>query len=235
MIILRSLIFQAGMWLFTIPFTIICLFLFPFKPITRYKIISLWAKTMLWWVKITCNLSFTVSGIEYIPDKPFMILSKHQSAWETLAFQKIFPPQVWVLKRELLWIPFFGWGLAMTSPIAINRSAGRKALEQMKIQGIDRVKKGFNIVIFPEGTRMKPGETGKYHIGGAWLAHQLKLDIIPVAHNAGNYWKKNSFLREAGVIKVVIGKPINSTTEDPGSLNQKVKEWIETTMTDINV
>lgn len=110
-----------------------------------------------------------------------------------ISFSKNFSSSGLGIEKRVVVDPFFGWGLAMTSPIAINRSAGRKALEQMKIQGIDRVKKGFNIVIFPEGTRMKPGETGKYHIGGAWLAHQLKLDIIPVAHNAGNYWKKIPF------------------------------------------
>jgi len=195
--VFRSILFLVGIWIFTIPFTLLSLLTFPAPPIYRYKFISLWAKSMLIWLKYSCNISFKVKGVENIPKSPFIILSKHQSAWETLAFQKIFPPQVWVLKRELLWIPFFGWGLAMTSPIAINRSAGRKALEQMKIQGIDRVKKGFNIVIFPEGTRMKPGETGKYHIGGAWLAHQLKLDIIPVAHNAGNYWKKKFLFKKS--------------------------------------
>ena len=235
MLYLRSFFFQLGMWLFTIPFTLLCLFLFPFSPITRYKVISLWAKSMLHWLKITCNLSYEAIGLENIPNKPFMILSKHQSAWETLVFQKIFPPQVWVLKKELLWIPFFGWGLAMTSPIAINRAAGRKALDQMKTQGLDRINKRFNIVIFPEGTRVKPGEVGKYHIGGAWLAHELKLDIIPVAHNAGFFWQKNSFLRKPGVIKVVIGQPISSGQNTPEKLNQISKEWIENKMTELNV
>lgn len=190
---------------------------------------------MLYWLKIACNLTYRVQGLSNIPKKPFMILSKHQSAWETLAFQNIFPPQVWVLKRELLWIPFFGWGLAMTSPIAIDRASGKKALSQMKIQGNDRIKKGFNIVVFPEGTRIKPGATGKYHIGGAWLAHQLKLDVIPVAHNAGFYWQKNSFLRKPGVIDVIIGKSINSKNIDINTLNQKTKNWIEKEMLKINV
>ena len=234
MIILRSLIFQVGMWLFTIPFTIICLFLFPFSAHTRYKFISLWAKTILAWLKLSCNLSFEVKGQENIPNKPFMILSKHQSAWETLAFQKIFPPQVWVLKKELLWVPFFGWGLAMTSPIAIDRKAGRQALEQMRDQGSDRVNKGFCIVIFPEGTRIEPYEVGKYHIGGAWLAHHLNLDVIPVAHNAGFYWPKNSLIRRPGVIRTVIGEPIKSANK-PEEINQKVKDWIEDQMLDINV
>lgn len=235
MLYLRSFIFQLGMWLFTIPFTLLCLFLFPFSPITRYKVISLWAKSMLHWLKITCNLSYEAIGLENIPNKPFMILSKHQSAWETLVFQKIFPPQVWVLKRELLWIPFFGWGLAMTSPIAINRKAGKKSLEQMLKQGLDRIKKGFCIVVFPEGTRIKPKQIGKYHIGGAWLANKSKLDIIPVAHNAGFFWPKNSFIKKPGEISVSIGPVINTANISPEEANTLAKNWIESEMLNINV
>jgi 1-acyl-sn-glycerol-3-phosphate acyltransferase len=235
MILLRSLVFQIGMWAFTIPFTIISILTFPLSAITRYKFISLWAKTILFWLKISCNITFKVNGLENIPKKPFMILSKHQSAWETLAFQKIFPPQVWVLKRELLWIPFFGWGLAMTSPIAINRKAGKKALEQMLWQGIDRIKKGFCIVIFPEGTRIKPKEIGKYHIGGAWLANKAKINIIPVAHNAGYFWPKNSFLKKPGEITVSIGLSINTSSITPEEANKIAKDWIELEMLKINV
>ena len=235
MILLRSLVFQIGMWAFTIPFTIISILTFPLSALTRYKIISLWAKTILFWLKISCNIRFKVNGLENIPKKPFMILSKHQSAWETLAFQKIFPPQVWVLKRELLWIPFFGWGLSMTSPIAINRKAGKRALEQMLSQGIDRINKGFCIVIFPEGTRIKPKEIGKYHIGGAWLAKKTKINIIPVAHNAGYFWPKNSFLKKPGEITVSIGSSINTSTNTPEEANKIAKDWIELEMLKINV
>ena len=223
------------MWAFTIPFTIISILTFPLSALTRYRIISLWAKTILFWLKISCNIRFKVNGLENIPKKPFMILSKHQSAWETLAFQKIFPPQVWVLKRELLWIPFFGWGLSMTSPIAINRKAGKRALEQMLRQGIDRINKGFCIVIFPEGTRIKPNEIGKYHIGGAWLAKKTKINIIPVAHNAGYFWPKNSFLKKPGEITVSIGSSINTSTNTPEEANKIAKDWIELEMLKINV
>lgn len=234
-IILKSLIFHFGMWLFTIPFTISILFCIPFSPQTRYQYISLWAKSILQWLKFTCGTIYEVIGMENIPKQPVIILSKHQSAWETIAFQKIFPPQVWVLKRELLWVPFFGWGLAMTSPIAIDRSAGKKSLEQMLTQGIDRLKKGFFIVIFPEGTRMKPGEIGKYHIGGAWLASKSAVSIIPVAHNAGKFWPKNSFIKNPGVIKVSIGKLISSENKTVDELNLQVKNWIENEMKAINV
>ena len=235
MILLKSFIFQIGMWAFTIPFTILAILTFPLSAIARYKFISLWAKAILFWLKISCNINFKVNGLENIPNKPFMILSKHQSAWETLAFQKIFPPQVWVLKRELLWIPFFGWGLAMTSPIAINRKSGKKALEQMLRQGIDRIKKGFCIVIFPEGTRIKPKEIGKYHIGGAWLAKKAKINIIPVAHNAGNFWPKNSFIKTPGEITVSIGSLIETSDTTAEEANKIAKDWIELEMLKINV
>ena len=233
--ITRSIIFQVGLMVFTIPFTIFAIMTFPFTAILRYKIITLWAKSILFWLKFTCNLSFEVKGTSNIPKNSFMILSKHQSAWETLAFQEIFPPQVWVLKRELLWIPFFGWGLAMTSPIAINRSDGRKSLEHMLKQGLDRVKKGFCITIFPEGTRIKPKKIGRYHIGGAWLATQANLNIIPVAHNAGFYWPKNSFIKKPGVIKVSIGPEIITKNLSAATVNRKTKEWIENEMLKLNV
>ena len=235
MIIIRSLFFQIGMWIFTIPFTLLATLTFPFSPINRYKFISLWAKIILSWLKLTCNIKFKIKGTSNIPNEPFMILSKHQSAWETLAFQIIFPPQVWVLKRELLWLPFFGWGLAMTSPIAINRKSGRKALDQMLKQGLDRIKKGFCIVIFPEGTRIKPKKIGRYHIGGAWLATQAKLKVIPVAHNAGSFWPKNSFIKKPGIISVSIGPEINTAKLSPEEVNKRTKKWIESEMIKLNV
>ena len=235
MILLRSFVFQIGMWIFTIPFTMLAILTFPLSAITRYKFISLWAKAILFWLKLSCNISFKVNGLENIPKEAFMILSKHQSAWETLAFQKIFPPQVWVLKKELLWIPFFGWGLAMTSPIAINRKAGKRALEQMLKQGIDRINRGFCIVVFPEGTRIKPKEVGRYHIGGAWLATKAKINIIPVAHNAGYFWPKNSFIKKPGEITISIGSAIDTKGISPEKANKLAKDWIESEMLKIDV
>ena len=230
MIVLRSLLFTLGQWLFTPLFTIFAILTFPFKPVTRYRFISYWARIMLWWLRVTCDVRYRVIGRDHIPQHPCIILSKHQSAWETLAFQEIFPPQVWVLKRELLWVPFFGWGLAMTSPIAIDRSAGREALKQMVAQGKDRLRKGFCVVIFPEGTRIAPGRKGKYHIGGAWLATHTAATVVPVAHNAGDYWPKNSFIKRPGIITVSIGQPIDSAGLKPDQLNQQVESWIESEM-----
>lgn len=230
MIWLRSALFAVGQVVTVTVFSAVALLTFPFPPVMRYRIISAWARLMLAWLRLSCGLKFRVLGAENIPSTPGVILSKHQSAWETLAFQKIFPPQVWVLKKELLRLPLFGWGLAMTSPIAINRSAGREALKQLVDEGRQRLAQGFWVVVFPEGTRMKPGERGKYNIGGAWLATHAGVPALPVAHNAGEFWGKNAFLKYPGTITVSIGRPIDAGGMKAGELNQQVEAWIESEM-----
>ncbi len=230
MIRLRSTLFALVLSVTTPVFSLLALFTFPFKPVTRYRIISLWARLTIFLARIICGLDYRVIGAENIPDRPTVVLSKHQSAWETIAFQCIFPPQVWVLKRELLRVPFFGWGLAMTSPIAIDRGAGKEALKQLVEQGRDRLARGFWVVVFPEGTRMKPGSRGKYAIGGAWLAVQAGVPALPVAHNAGEFWGKNAFLKYPGTITVSIGKPIETAGMRASELNRRVEDWIEAEM-----
>lgn len=216
---------MLGQWLFTPIFSLIALLTFSLKPIQRNQVISLWARTILWWLKVTCNINYQVQGLSNLPDHPSVILAKHQSAWETLAFQLIFPPQVYVMKQSLLWIPFFGWGLAMTSPIAIDRSAGRKALKKLVTLGKARLKTGLWVVVFPEGTRMHKFEIGKLHIGGAWLASGSEATVVPVAHNAGHHWPRNSFLKYPGTIKVVIGEPFSAKGMKPDQVNQRIEAW----------
>jgi 1-acyl-sn-glycerol-3-phosphate acyltransferase len=211
-------------------FSLIALLIFPLPPVTRYRIISGWARSMLVWLKFTCGLKYRVLGAENIPQSTVVILAKHQSAWETMAFQAIFPPVCWVLKRELLRIPFFGWGLAMTSPVAIDRTAGREALKQLIEQGKQRLSQGFNVVVFPEGTRVKPGTKGRYNVGGASLAVHADVPVIPVAHNAGEFWGKNAFLKRPGTITLSIGPAIPSQGKKTSELNQEVERWIETEM-----
>jgi 1-acyl-sn-glycerol-3-phosphate acyltransferase len=156
-----------------------------------------------------------------------VILANHQSAWETMAFQLFFPPQVHVLKRELLWIPFFGWGLALMSPIAIDRRRGHSALRFMAKRGAQRLAQGFWVVVFPEGTRVRPGEKRAYQIGGAWLAAASGAPVVPVAHNAGALWPRYAFLKRPGTITVRIGPPIDSSGRDPATINRLAKTWIE--------
>ena len=231
MLFLRSVLFFLGQVITAPIFTLIAFLALPLNPVTRNILISGWARSMIWWLRITCNIRHEVSGLENLPESPSIILSKHQSAWETLAFQAIFPTQVYVLKRELLWIPIFGWGLAMSSPIAIDRSAGREALKKLVSNGAVRLKKGLWVVIFPEGTRKAPGEKGKYQIGGAWLATHTKTQVVPVAHNAGRYWAKNSFIKKPGIIQIHIGKPIQTDGLKADALNHQVEAWIESEMT----
>ncbi len=230
MLFLRSALFFLGQAITAPIFTLIAFLALPLNPVTRNVLISGWARSMIWWLRITCNIRHEVTGLENLPKTPSIILSKHQSAWETLAFQAIFPTQVYVLKRELLWIPIFGWGLAMSSPIAIDRSAGREALKKLVSKGHHRLQQGLWVVIFPEGTRKAPGERGKYQIGGAWLATHTKTAVIPVAHNAGHCWPKNTFVKKPGVIRVHIGRPIETSNLKADVLNQQVEEWIEAQM-----
>lgn len=234
MLLLRSTLFLLGQVITAPIFTLVALLSLPLPPVTRNVLISGWARSMIWWLRITCNIRHEIHGIENIPSTPSIILAKHQSAWETLAFQAIFPTQVYVLKRELLWIPIFGWGLAMSSPIAIDRSAGREALKKLVAQGKDRLAKGLWVVIFPEGTRKAPGERGKYHIGGAWLASHTETQVVPVAHNAGKFWAKNSFIKKPGVIQVRIGTPIPTANVKTDALNSQVEHWIESEMATLN-
>lgn len=234
MIFLRSLLFSLSLLILTPPYSVIALLTFPFPPLLRYRVISFWSRIVLVLARVLCGLRYEVRGREHIPAQPAIIMAKHQSAWETLAFQAIFPPQVWVLKRSLLHIPFLGWGLAMLRPIAIDRGAGREALKQVTEQGRNRLSLGLWIVIFPEGTRVAPGTTKRYGIGGAWLATHTGTPVLPVAHNAGEFWGRNAFLKYPGTITVSIGPCIPPGQMQPAELNETVQHWIEGEMQNIS-
>jgi 1-acyl-sn-glycerol-3-phosphate acyltransferase len=227
MLVLRSLIFLLLQIAITPVFAMLALLSFPLSPLARYRIISQWAKLMLPLLRLVCGIRHEVRGIENIPKEPCIVLCKHQSAWETLALQKIFPPQVWVLKRELLWIPFFGWALALTNPIAIKRSDGKGAIKQLLKQGKERLAQGFCVVIFPEGTRVPFGQRGRYKIGGAMLAASSGMPVVPVAHNAGRLWGRNAFSKHPGMITMSIGKPIATQGRKAEEVNAEVEAWIE--------
>ena len=224
---LRSALFSLALVLLTPPYSIVAVMTVVLPRQARWRAISGWSRCVIWLARVLLGLTYRVEGLEHLPGNPAVILSKHQSAWETIAFQIIFPPHVHVLKRELLWLPFFGWGLALMSPIAIDRGRGPRALRQMAEQGAARLAQGFCILVFPEGTRVSPGRTGTYRIGGAWLAVSTGAPVVPVAHNAGLYWGRNAFTKRPGEIRVVIGKAIASEGMKPELLNAKVEAWIE--------
>jgi len=229
----RSVLFQLGFIASIVVWSPVVLALFWLRPIPRYRVIRQWGRFTTWWLKQTCGLSYEVVGYENVPSSPCVILSKHQSTWETLAYQWIFPPHVWVLKRELLWIPMLGWGMALSQPIAIDRKKQRHAIDQVVQGGCDRLKKGRFVIIFPEGTRTARGTHGRFKAGGARLAHTANVPLLPVAHNAGCFWGRRAFVKEAGVIQVVIGKPILVAGRTPAELNALAEDWIRKTTEDL--
>jgi 1-acyl-sn-glycerol-3-phosphate acyltransferase len=224
---LRSALFALALVVVTPPYALIALATFPLPRQLRYRIISGWSRLVVRLARLICGIRWRVEGREHLPARPAVILAKHQSAWETLAFQEIFPPQVLVLKKELLWIPFFGWGLALMSPIAIDRANGRAALRDIARRGKERLAQGFWVVIFPEGTRVRVGEKRAYHQGGAWLAAQCGVPVVPVAHNAGRLWPRNAFLKRAGNVTVRIGPAIPTSGRDAKQISADAEAWIE--------
>ena len=228
--LIRSILFLLLQIILTIPFGVAVLILLPLPRLPRYRFITLWGRMVIFLARWVLGIRHRVIGLEHLPDVPAVVLSKHQSAWETIAFQQIFPPISFVLKKSLLHIPFFGWGLAAFSPIAIDRGAGREALRQIEAQGKERLGQGFWVLVFPEGTRVSPGETGNYQIGGPWLAAKAGAPVVPVAHNAGRLWPKNAFIKHPGEITVVIGPTIPTQGRKASDVLAETEKWIESTM-----
>jgi 1-acyl-sn-glycerol-3-phosphate acyltransferase len=224
---LRSSAFALALVLITPPYAVLALCTVVLPRLARYRVIAGWSRLVICLARSILGIGWRIEGAEHLPSRPAVILAKHQSAWETMAFQLIFPPQVHVLKRELLWIPFFGWGLALMSPIAINRSRGVAALRAIAKKGRERLEQGFWVVVFPEGTRVRPGERRPYQLGGAWLAAEAGAPVVPVAHNAGLVWPRNAFLKRPGTVTVRIGPTIESANRDPKTVNELAEKWIE--------
>lgn len=234
MVYLRSYLFALGLWAITIVYGIISLFVWPLTLPRRYRIISGWGRGVTWLSVHVLGIRFRVIGAEHIPtDSPMVIIAKHQSAWETIVFSTIFPPHVWVLKRELLRLPFFGWGLAVLSPVAIDRSAGRASLKQVLLQGKDRLRQGMSLLVFPEGTRVAPGKRKGFQQGGAAVAISAKVPVVPVAHNAGECWGRNAWIKYPGTVTVVIGEAIPTEGRSAVELTREVEDWVTARMAEI--
>jgi 1-acyl-sn-glycerol-3-phosphate acyltransferase len=224
---LRSLLFLVGALLITAPFGILVPAgrLFGSEP--PFTLARLYTKVMLRWVEISCGITYEVTGWEHVPKTPVVIMSKHQSAWETIFIESAFPSQCWIVKKELLWLPFVGWGLMAIRAIAIDRSSGSTAREQIVAQGAERLREGHWVTIFPEGTRVAPGMRGRYGIGGALLATRTGVPILPIAHDAGEVWPRYAFRKRPGVVHVVIGPLIDPKGRDVLEVNREVEAWIE--------
>lgn len=229
MLYLRALGFQAGFIASSLVYGLIVpLLIWPLSHERRYRILTSWARFNIAWLRITCGVRYRVHGLEHIDSsRPHVILSKHQSAWETLAFVAIFPRQTWVLKRELMRIPLFGWAIAMLAPVPIDRNAGRQALEGLIQEGQQRLQDGLWVVVFPEGTRVNPGERGRYRQGGAQLAARGGHPVLPVALNSGTFWPRRGILRYPGTIEVSVGPPIETQGRSSGKVLALAEDWIE--------
>lgn len=230
MTLVRSAVFLILVSLLTIPFGILVSLAMIFPMPTRYAIIAAWRVGFMALSQYVLGIRYRVIGRENMPAEPSVILSKHQSAWETVGLQEIFPPLVFVLKKSLLGIPFFGWGLAAMKMISIDRQAGKDALRQVVEQGRDRLGAGFWVVIFPEGTRVAPGQKRRYKPGGVHLAVQTGAKVVPVAHDAGEVWGKNAFLKSSGLITVSIGPAVDPAGKTEAEINTLVEAWIESEM-----
>ncbi|MEO8466895.1 MAG: lysophospholipid acyltransferase family protein [Gammaproteobacteria bacterium] len=189
-----------------------------------------WSRSVLFMLRWLCGLDYVVEGLENLPATTSVVLVKHSSAWETVAQLQIFPSQTWVLKRELIWIPVFGWVLRNLKPIAIDRKAGRTAVQRVLDQGRQRLAEGVWVVIFPEGTRVPAGEKRRYGMSGALLAEAAGVPVVPVAHNAGDYWPRRRWLKRPGTIRVVIGPVIPTAGIDSRLVTEQAQRWIEDTL-----
>ena len=226
---LRSLLFTGFFLLFTFCYAIFFVLVGPLLPWRRrFVLATIWANVLLGALRLICGLGVRVEGREHLPtDRACIALMKHSSSWETFAQAALLPPQVWVLKRELMWIPFVGWGLRLLRAIAINRGSGGAAVRQMIEQGRQHLTDGHWIVVFPEGTRMPQGQTRRYGVGGAAVAAATGAPIIPVAHNAAWFWPRRGLLKRPGTIRVVIGPPIATLGRDPREINEEAQRFIE--------
>jgi 1-acyl-sn-glycerol-3-phosphate acyltransferase len=230
---LRSFLFWIVFALLIVLFALLLMLSFPLPLNKRFLITRAWSTLTIAWLAITCKLRYEVKGRENIGPGPGIVFAKHQSTWETLTLNFWFTPQSWVVKRELLWAPIFGWGMYMMEPIALNRGAGKRAVEQLIEQGRDRLEKGRWIIVFPEGTRIAPGKKGRYRIGGALLAERTGYPVTPVAHNAGEFWPRRQFIKKPGIIEVRIGPPIETKHKTAQQILSEAEQWIESQMVSI--
>ena len=230
MIIIRSFVFFLFFILNTLIFASIGFILGWFLPTNKKFIIDTnWSRSTLWGLKQICRLTHRVEGLENLPTQACIIVSNHQSTWETIALASVInKPKVWVLKRELIFIPIFGWVMLHFKPIAIDRKSGRKAVKQVIDQGTQRLREGLSVIIFPEGTRVAPNESKRYGMGAAKLAEYSEYPLVPIAHNAGVFWKRRGFMKYPGIIDVRIGPVIESKGHKASEIQQLIEQWIET-------
>ena len=224
---LRSLLFYLGFYSSLLIYACLCLIIGPFLTLPqRYPFFLCWNHFVVFWLKFSCGIRVKINGRENIPNEAIVIVSNHQSPWETIYLYIVFNPVSAILKRELLSIPFFGWALSLLKPIAIDRNRKFRARNQLLQQGKEKLSSGISVLIFPEGTRVSPGVHKPYQTGGSALAIEEGVKILPVAHDAGHYWPSGKFLKKPGTIRLVIGQALDSQGREVRELNQEIEQWI---------
>lgn len=228
MLVLRSTIFYIGYVVTTIVMSAVFILVFPFlSQRGRYLLAGTWCITIINWLRYSCGVQYEIRGLENLPGEPAVYLSNHQSSWETILYYRLIFPLSPILKKELMNIPFWGWALRLTRPIAIDRSKPREAGKSLLAQGEQRLSEGQSVVIFPEGTRSSPGKLGKFSRSGATLAKAAQVPIVPIAHNAGYSWPPKTFLKYPGKVTVSIGEPISVSDYSVEELTARTAAWIE--------
>ena len=228
MLKLRSIIFALGYNITSALAGLIAVIIWPVMPYSwRWRIVTGWNRFVMLWIRLCCGVRFEVIGHKHAECFPCVVMAKHQSTWETMFLQYYFGPCSTILKKELIRIPFFGWGLASLRPIAIDRSNPIQALKDVKNKGIERLQQGNNLLIFPEGTRTPVGQVGNYARSGADIAISAGVPIVAVAHNAGECWPHKKMIKYPGTIRVVISEPFSTEGKDRKQLTEEVKNWIE--------
>jgi 1-acyl-sn-glycerol-3-phosphate acyltransferase len=232
---LRSLLFYAGYFLAILVCGVLFLPVSPLLPLKqRYRLLNLYNHFIIAWFQLACGVRYEISGLEKVPPGPCVILANHQCEWETVYLQLIKPPVCTVLKRELLNIPVFGWGLRLLHPIALDRSRPSRAIKQVLTQGKQRLEEGLSVLIFPEGTRVEPGNRKRYNKSGAVIACRAGVPVLPVAHNAGERWPGRHWVKNPGRLSLIVGEPIATEERTSDEVMAEVEAWIEARLAEIS-
>lgn len=230
---LASLLFTGWVLTSWIPYALTVVLVAGFSHRLGFAVARAWGRSVMTLARLLCGINCEVEGLEHLPERNTVVMIKHSSAFETIAELTIFPRQCWVLKRELMWIPIFGWALKALRPIAINRAAGRSAVDQVVTQGSERLREGLWVMVFPEGTRSAVGETRRYGMSAVLLAQKNGLPVVPVAHNAGVFWPRRGMFKRPGTVRMIIGRPIDTVGRDVREVNAQVQDWIESRVSEL--
>jgi 1-acyl-sn-glycerol-3-phosphate acyltransferase len=218
----------------TPPYTLLVILCRPLPHHMRRQSVVPWVNLVIWLVKHLLGIPYRLLGAENIPARASVVLAKHQSAWETLMLQEVFKDTAFVWRKEIKYLPFFGWALASIPMIETDRNASKSSLKRLVEQGRHRLENGYTVIIFPEGTRSQPGSKNRYKVGGAHLAVETGAPVVPVALNSGEFWGRNALFKRSGTVTVSIGPVIEPTGLTANEITRRAEDWIEAEMSRIS-